>query len=707
MKTMQDTFRPIRPWLAAGLSLALAGLALAQENDGSKPAPSNVRGGAYPRIQPDRRVTFRVNAPKAQSVAVAGRASDSGMNGNKPYAMTRDTRGVWTVTTEPVRPGFHYYELIIDGQRTTDPASETYFGWGQQTSGLEVPDETLDFYNAKDVPHGPVHIHWYRSKVTGQVRQAYIYTPPGYDANPAMRYPVLYLQHGAGESERGWTWQGRANFILDNAIAAGKARPMIVVMENGYASRSGANVGQASSLSAPAGAVPGGGRGNDAFAELVLTELIPMMDAAFRTLADRDHRAIAGLSMGAGQAMSIGLGNLDKFSYIGAFSGGQRSFDPKTSYGSVFQDVAAANQKIRLLWMGCGTEDGGYNGLKTAHEALQAAGIKHVWFDGPGGHEWQVWRKHLHDFAPRLFQVDSAASTTPIPLIFTSAVPATVSVPLALTLRRLQGVREESNSWHHVEQRAQWTPAATAVVICDMWDKHWCRGASARVAEMAPRLNQVVAELRRQGAFIIHCPSDTLNFYKDHPARKLAQTAPKVDLAQPLRWAGLDPKREAPLPIDDADGGCDDQPRCPQGNPWRRQIETIEIRDGDAITDSAEAYYLMRQRGITNVIVMGVHQNMCVLGRPFSIRQMVKLGQNVVLMRDLTDSMYNSRSRPFVDHFVGNDLICWHIEKYWCPTIASDQIVGGRPFRFAADAKPPRDVRDYTPLLPLGPASAP
>jgi nicotinamidase-related amidase len=301
-----------------------------------------------------------------------------------------------------------------------------------------------------------------------------------------------------------------------------------------------------------------------------------------------------------------------------------------------------------------------------------------------------------------------AAGTLAVAVLFL-ALPCVSALdrPLSLALRHLQGSRDDTNSWRHVERRVEWAPAATAAVICDMWDKHWCQGASARVAEMAPRLNQVVAELRRRGVFIIHCPSDTLGFYKDHPGRKLAQAAPKVDMAQPLRWASLDLKREAPLPIDDSDGGCDDQPRCPGGNPWRRQIETIEIKEGDAITDSAEAYYLMRQRGLTNVIVMGVHQNMCVLGRPFSIRQMVKLGQNVVLMRDMTDSMYNSRSKPFVDHFTGNDLVCWHIEKYWCPTITSDQVIGGQPFRFAADTKPPRQFRDYGAMMPGGAPAKP
>jgi nicotinamidase-related amidase len=274
------------------------------------------------------------------------------------------------------------------------------------------------------------------------------------------------------------------------------------------------------------------------------------------------------------------------------------------------------------------------------------------------------------------------------------------AAPLKLNLHRLVEKAHGSGEWREVEQRAQWKPQQTAVIICDMWDRHWCQGATARVAEMAPRMNQMIGALRERGVLIIHCPSDTMKFYEGTPGRKLAQAAPPVNARVPLQgWCNLDKVKEPGLPIDDSDGGCDDQPQCSQGSPWRRQIATIEIRDGDAITDSAEAYNLMRQRGITNVIVLGVHQNMCVLGRPFSIRQMVYQGQNVVLVGDLTDSMYNSRSQPRVDHFTGNDLVRWHIEKYWCPTITSDQILGGRPFRFAADTKPPRHFSEFSSLV--------
>jgi nicotinamidase-related amidase len=270
------------------------------------------------------------------------------------------------------------------------------------------------------------------------------------------------------------------------------------------------------------------------------------------------------------------------------------------------------------------------------------------------------------------------------------AIPV-LAQPLDLQLRSLRESSPDQGNWQVTLQTARWEPAYTAAVICDMWDQHWCHGATARVAEMAPRMNQVISNLRNRGVLIIHCPSETMNFYQDHPGRRRAQSAPRVDL-QEIKEACRDrvPAAEPPLPIDDSDGGCDDEPRCPQRLPWRRQIAAIEIHDQDAITDNAEAYFLMRQRGITNVIIMGVHQNMCVLGRSFAIRQLVSLGQNVALMRDMTDSMYNSRQRPFVDHFTGNDLVAWHIEKYWCPTITSDQIIGGSPFRFAADTKPPR-----------------
>ena len=233
--------------------------------------------------------------------------------------------------------------------------------------------------------------------------------------------------------------------------------------------------------------------------------------------------------------------------------------------------------------------------------------------------------------------------------------------------------------------RTSWAGKETALVICDMWAKHWCDSATRRVGEMAPRMNQLAEALRERGVLIIHCPSSGVDYYQDTPMRKLAQMAPAVKTTIPLQsWCSLDEKRENPLPIDDSDEGCDCQPRCPTDGSRmdRHQIALIKIKEGDAVTDSAEAYYLMRERGIKNVIIVGVHTNMCVLGRPFSIRQMVYQGQNVALVRDMTDTMYNPRSRPFVPHTQGTDLVIEHIERHWCPTFSSRDILGGRTFQF-------------------------
>ena len=246
----------------------------------------------------------------------------------------------------------------------------------------------------------------------------------------------------------------------------------------------------------------------------------------------------------------------------------------------------------------------------------------------------------------------------------------------------------KSGTFEIVTEERRWAPDKTAVVICDMWDQHWCKGATARVAEMAPRMNETVGHLRDRGVLIIHAPSNTLDHYKGTAQRRRAEDAPEINTKVPLQhWCSLDESRESPLPIDDSDGGCDCTPQCKHGSPWKRQIEAIDIEEPDAITDSAEAFYLMKQQGIENVFVMGVHTNMCVLGRPFSIRQMRLQGQNVVLVRDLTDSMYNSRMRPFVSHFVGTDLVVEHIEKYWAPTTTSAALVDGVAFHFSADGR--------------------
>ncbi|HZN60241.1 MAG TPA: isochorismatase family protein [Planctomycetota bacterium] len=228
------------------------------------------------------------------------------------------------------------------------------------------------------------------------------------------------------------------------------------------------------------------------------------------------------------------------------------------------------------------------------------------------------------------------------------------------------------------EKALHWAPEKTAIVICDMWDQHWCRGATERVAAMAPRMNDAVSAARSRGVFIVHAPSSCMDAYKDTPQRRRAQEAPAAkDLPKDIAsWLSRLPA-EPPLPIDDSDGGCDENPQCPQGNPWRREIPAIRLDERDAVTDSGQEFWnLLGARGIDNVIVMGVHTNMCVSGRPFALRQMAKNGKNVVLVRDLTDSMYNSRRAPFVSHRRGTELVVAHIEEHICPTILSTDLMG-------------------------------
>jgi len=280
-------------------------------------------------------------------------------------------------------------------------------------------------------------------------------------------------------------------------------------------------------------------------------------------------------------------------------------------------------------------------------------------------------------------------STALVLLTLPCSAAAVAGDVLRLKARQRTETAPGSNRFHATTTPVEWQGDETAIIVCDMWDAHWCRGATARVAEMAPRMNEVLKAARAKGALVIHCPSSCMDFYEGTPERKLAQAAPPVATEPPLEgWRPLDPARESPLPIDDSDGGCDCDPPCSPGSPWKRQIAALDILPGDAVTDSAEAYYLMRQRGIKNVIVMGVHANMCVLGRPFAIRQLVTQGQNVVLMRDMTDAMYNSRSAPHVSHFSGNDLVVEHIERFWCPTIISHDLVGQGEFRFVDDKRP-------------------
>jgi enterochelin esterase family protein len=386
----------------------LASICGAQESADFQPASTNVWGAEYPRIDSSGRVQIRIKAPEANQVKL------NFWSGPK-LDMEKQADGFWTVTTPPLVPGLHYYVLNIDGADVSDPGSQAFFGGTRYTSAIEIPDPAATYYAIQNVPHGQVREVWYESKVTGTWRHALVYLPPGYDSQTKQRYPVLYLQHGGGEDETGWIRQGRANFILDNLIAAGKAKPMIVVMAYGYARRvgytppdlAGKPFGSPEMLKAMQDMA-------SAFEDDVTQALIPFIDQTFRTLTDRDNRAMAGLSMGGMQTFQITLNHLDLFSHIGGFSGaggmlvlGGRKLDPKTDYNGVFADPKGFAQKVHVLWLGVGTAEPERmrEGIRRFHRSLEEAGIEHVYVEAQGtDHEWQTWRHALHDFAPRLFR---------------------------------------------------------------------------------------------------------------------------------------------------------------------------------------------------------------------------------------------------------------------------------------------------------------
>jgi enterochelin esterase family protein len=383
-------------------------LCLGETADECKPSALNIPGAPYPCVHPDRRVTFRVSAPEAQKVQVR-------LGG--PHEMTKGSDGLWMVTIPPQVIGFHYYTIAVDGAVMADPAVRTFFGSGWDNSGIEIPDPDADYYSAKDVPHGEVRQRWYYSKVTGNWRRAYVYTPPDYEASSKTHYPVLYLLHGWGENEQGWHIQGHVDFIMDNLIAEKKAKPTIVVMDNLNAVKPN----QDASLYAARGIItratlgdvaPASGAGgfppnwNATFTEMMLTDLLPMVERTYRVLPGRENRAMAGLSMGGMQSFLTVLPNLDKFAYLGGFSGssgGRGGFDPKTSNDGVFADATSFNKKMKVLFLGIGSVEG--PGTKNFSDQLTKAGIHNVYFESPGtAHEWLTWRRCLADFVPRLFR---------------------------------------------------------------------------------------------------------------------------------------------------------------------------------------------------------------------------------------------------------------------------------------------------------------
>jgi len=351
--------------------LWVIGVAVAMSLPGraQEPSPRVVS----PEVGADRRVTFRLLAPNAHDVLLTGEF----MQGSRRFEKGDD--GVWSVVVGPIEPEIYHYNVTIDGVRTIDPANaavKTGSLPSTLASILEVRGDRPAAYDTQNVPHGDVRTHWYQSTALNRVRRLTVYTPPDYDRNLQTRYPVLYLFHGANADENAWHTLGRANAILDNLLAAASIKPFIVVMPFGY------------------------GIETD-----LIPDVLPYIEARYRALADRDHRAIVGLSMGGGQALSLGLNHLDLFSYIGGFSSGlgPAAAFPKT-YASLVAHAPAANQRIHLLWVGCGKDDGAFAASQNFSTFLTEHGVKHTFRETGGAHTWMVWRRYLNEISPLLFR---------------------------------------------------------------------------------------------------------------------------------------------------------------------------------------------------------------------------------------------------------------------------------------------------------------
>jgi len=336
-----------------------------------------------PEVHADHRVTFRLRAPQAKEVSVSG----EWVGGGKAAPMAKDENGLWSVTVGPIEPDLYGYGFTVDGVGMLDP-SNTFMKpmRSNRTSVLEVLADKPTTQDFQDVPHGAVHVHAYRSKAVGAVRSLHVYTPPGYDKNPSAQFPVLYLFHGSGDNDATWTALGRAHFILDNLIAQGKAKPMVVVMTDGHAAP---NTPEAR------------GRNTETFSRDLLTDVMPMVEANYRVKNDRLSRAIVGLSMGGGQSLTIGLNHLELFAWVGAMSSAINA--PEQTFATALADAKATNAKLKLFWLAIGKDDFLLKTNQQFDELLTARGIKHSFKLTEGNHSWPVWRRYLVDFAPLLF----------------------------------------------------------------------------------------------------------------------------------------------------------------------------------------------------------------------------------------------------------------------------------------------------------------
>jgi len=354
------------------MNALLLSLALALQPQAPLPSPD---------VKADRTVTFRIRAPKATEVVLNGE-----WKGGGKLAMTKDEQGVWSVTVGPLERDLYGYSYSVDGMTVTDPSNSVLKPMrSPRTSVVEVPGDPPRLHEYQSVPHGTVRLHEYESKALGLRRPLLVYTPPDYDKDAAARYPVLYLFHGSGDNEATWTSFGRAHLIADNLLAQGKARAMIIVMTDGHAV-----VGPEAR-----------GKNVEMFGKDLLEDVIPFVEANYRTKPDRESRAIVGLSMGGGQSLTVGLNHLELFAWIGGFSSAINN--PEGTVASALADPAATNAKIRLLWIACGKDDGLVKNALALSELLIQKGIRHELKVTEGNHSWPVWRRYLGEFLPLLF----------------------------------------------------------------------------------------------------------------------------------------------------------------------------------------------------------------------------------------------------------------------------------------------------------------
>jgi enterochelin esterase-like enzyme len=344
-----------------------------------------------PEVASDRRVTFRFRDANAKEVSLRleGRP--------QPLPLQKDDQGVWSVTTDPLEPDYYGYSFVADGVSLIDPSNplmkpNLLFA----SSEVHVPGPDSLPWEANEVPHGVIHHHFYKSQVVGDQRDFYVYTPSGYDPRRKKRYPVLYLLHGFSDDASGWTTVGRANVILDNLIAQGKAKPMLVVMPLGYGALEMLSRGVAAFRD-----IELRQRNFDKFREALLQEVVPAVESTYLVLKDRNSRAIAGLSMGGSESLLVGLNDLDRFAWVGAFSSGGLGEDFDKSFSGL---GSQANSQLRLLWIACGTEDRLIDLNRKFRAWLDSKGVQHTNIETPGMHTWMVWRRNLATFVPLLFQ---------------------------------------------------------------------------------------------------------------------------------------------------------------------------------------------------------------------------------------------------------------------------------------------------------------